>query len=48
MDPSEMTAAAAVARLRDGSLTAEALTRACRARCAALEPEVKAFSFLDP
>jgi Asp-tRNA(Asn)/Glu-tRNA(Gln) amidotransferase A subunit family amidase len=48
MDPSEMTAAAAVARLRDGSLTAEALTRACLARCAALEPAVKAFSFLDP
>ena len=48
MDPCDLTAAEAAAKLHDGSLTAEALTRACLARCAAREPEVKAFSFLDP
>jgi amidase len=45
--PNELTAAAAVAQLRSGGLTAEALTRACLDRIEARQ-SVKAWSYLDP
>ncbi|WP_431285984.1 amidase [Humitalea sp. 24SJ18S-53] len=48
MQPWELTATAAAAKLQDGSLTAEALTRSCLDRIAAQEPAVKAWIFLDP
>lgn len=48
MEPWQLTAAAAAARLRDGSLTAEALTRSCLERIAERDPIVKAWSYLDP
>jgi Asp-tRNA(Asn)/Glu-tRNA(Gln) amidotransferase A subunit family amidase len=48
MEPHELTAAAAAAKLQDGTLTAEALTRSCLERIAAREPEVRAFAYLDP
>ena len=48
MEPWKLTAAAAAAMLKDGSLTAEALTRSCLERCAEREPVTKAFIFLDP
>ncbi len=47
MEPWQLTAAAAAAKLQDGSLTAEALTRSCLERCAEREPVTKAFAFLD-
>src|SRR5919112_158274 len=48
MEPWQLTASAAAAKLRDGSLTAEALTRSCLERIAEREPVTKAFSYLDP
>ncbi len=48
MEPHDLTAAAAAAKLQDGTLTAEALTRSCLERIAAEEPRVRAFVFLDP
>jgi len=47
-EPWQLTAAAAAAKLQDGTLTAEALTRSCLERCAEREAVVKAFTFLDP
>lgn len=47
-EPWQLTAAEAAAKLQDGSLTAEALTRSCLERCAEREAVVKAFNFLDP
>ena len=48
MEPWQLTASAAAAQLRDGTLTAEALTRSCLERIAEREPVTKAFSYLDP
>jgi Asp-tRNA(Asn)/Glu-tRNA(Gln) amidotransferase A subunit family amidase len=48
MEPWQLTAAAAAAKLQDGALTAEALTRSCLERCAEREPITKAFAYLDP
>jgi Asp-tRNA(Asn)/Glu-tRNA(Gln) amidotransferase A subunit family amidase len=48
MEPCDLTAAAAAAKLQDGSLTAEALTRSCLERAEEREPVVKAFAWLDP
>ncbi len=48
MEPHDLTAAAAAAKLQEGTLTAEALTRSCLERAAAREAEVRAFVFLDP
>ena len=48
MEPWQLTASAAAAKLRDGTLTAEALTRSCLERIAEREPVTKAFSYLDP
>ena len=48
MHPWQLTAAEARAQIEAGTLTAEALTRACLDRCAVREPVTKAFSFLDP
>ncbi|MFC7473018.1 amidase [Dankookia sp. GCM10030260] len=48
MEPWQLTASAAAARLRDGTLTAEALTRSCLERIAEREPVTKAFSYIDP
>ncbi|MBK1660040.1 amidase [Paracraurococcus ruber] len=47
MEPWQLTAAEAAAKLQEGTLTAEALTRSCLERCAEREPITKAFSFLD-
>ena len=44
----EITAREALAALASGSLTAEALTRACLDRIALREPTVHAFAHLDP
>lgn len=43
----DLTATGAVARLEAGSLTSEALVRACLDRIAAEEPRVQAWAFLD-
>src|SRR6266542_4965866 len=45
--PNQFTAAAAVAQLASGALTAEALTRACLER-AEERKSVKAWTWLDP
>ncbi|MDA0998202.1 MAG: amidase [Proteobacteria bacterium] len=44
----ELTAAAAAAALRDGSLSSEGLVQACLARVAARDDAVGAWTFLDP
>jgi len=44
----ELGAAALIERLRQGSLSAEALVRACLDRIARDEPQVRAWAWLDP
>jgi len=46
--PNELTATEAAARIRAGTLSSEALLRACLARIEAREPEVQAWAWLDP
>jgi Asp-tRNA(Asn)/Glu-tRNA(Gln) amidotransferase A subunit family amidase len=46
-DPSRLTATAALAQIRAGSLSAAALTEACLARIAEREPVIHAFAHLD-
>ena len=48
MEPWQLSAAEATARIKAGTLTAEALTRSCLERIAEREPVVKAFTYLDP
>lgn len=48
MEPFELTATEAAARLAEGSLSAEALARSCLERIAAREATVRAFTFVDP
>jgi Asp-tRNA(Asn)/Glu-tRNA(Gln) amidotransferase A subunit family amidase len=48
LEPWQLTAAAAVTQLREGTLTAEALTRSCLERSAEREAVTKAFTYLDP
>ena len=43
-----LTAAALNAKLHDGEITAEQLARACLARIAAREADVRAWSYVDP
>ena len=43
----ELTAVEAAARIRDGALSAEALTQACLERIRAREDDVRAWAFLD-
>ncbi len=44
----DLTASEAAAGIASGKFTAEAVTQACLDRIAAIEPEVKAWIFLDP
>jgi amidase len=44
----DLTASEAAAGIADGKFTSEALVRACLDRIAAVDPEVKAWIFLDP
>ena len=46
--PERLTASQAAARLRDGTLTAEALTRACLNRIAERDGDVRAWLYVDP
>src|SRR5215510_11075892 len=46
--PERLSAAEAAQAIRDRTLTAEALTRACLARIADREPTVKAWTHCDP
>lgn len=46
--PADLTACEAVAAIRGGDLSSEALVMACLERIEALEPQVKAWAFLDP
>ncbi|MDE2583393.1 MAG: amidase [Rhodospirillales bacterium] len=48
MDPSRLTATAAARRIRQGSLTPQALMEACLDRIAAREPMVRAFTWFEP
>ncbi len=48
MQPNELTAGAAAARIAAGTLTSEALVKACLARIEAREPAVGAWEHLDP
>src|SRR5262249_9150372 len=45
--PADLTASEASAAIRSGSLSSEALVAACLDRISALEPEIKAWAFLD-
>jgi amidase len=47
-DPERLSAAVAATAIRDRTLTAEALTRACLARIEAREPTVHAWTHCDP
>ena len=47
-DLCRLTAEALSVRLRDGEITAELLARACLARIAAREADVRAWSYVDP
>lgn len=47
MEPCLLTAAEAAAKLQDGKLTSEALTRSCIERIEARDPKVKAWLYLD-
>lgn len=47
MEPCFMTAAEAAAKIRDGALTCEALTRSCLERVEARDATVKAWLYLD-
>jgi Asp-tRNA(Asn)/Glu-tRNA(Gln) amidotransferase A subunit family amidase len=44
----QLTAGEIAARIRAGELTAETVARACLARIAARDPDVRAWSFVDP
>ena len=47
MDPADLSATDALARIRTGMLTPSALAEACLARIAAREPSVQAMAYLD-
>lgn len=46
--PHELTASEATAAMREGRLTSVGLVRACLDRIAAREPEIQAWTALDP
>ena len=48
MEPCFLTAAAAAVRIRDKTLTSEALVRSCLERIAERDPEVRAWVHVDP
>lgn len=48
MEPCYLTAAAAAARIRERSLTCEALVRSCLARIEARDADIRAWSHIDP
>jgi Asp-tRNA(Asn)/Glu-tRNA(Gln) amidotransferase A subunit family amidase len=48
MEPCFLTAAEAAARIRDKTLTSEALVRSCLERIAERDPEVRAWTHVDP
>jgi len=47
-DPASLTATEAIGQIRAGTLRPEALMEACLARIAAREPQMRAFTYLDP
>jgi Asp-tRNA(Asn)/Glu-tRNA(Gln) amidotransferase A subunit family amidase len=48
MEPCFLTAAQAAARIRDKTLTSEALVRSCLERIAARDADVRAWTYIDP
>jgi Asp-tRNA(Asn)/Glu-tRNA(Gln) amidotransferase A subunit family amidase len=48
VEPCFLTAAQAAARIRDGTLTSEALVRSCLERIAQRDADVRAWTYLDP
>ena len=48
MEPCYLTASAAAARIREKALTCEELVRSCLARIEERDPDIRAWSYIDP